>query len=393
MVSTVAHENVDHETRREAVRSLGLLGSNSLPAVPILLEAPRDREIRIDAAVALDRIDPSRHDSMIVPALIDELRAGSTGDGRSNSDRAAVALGRLGPRAAKAIPELLATLDRHGYRAWALSRLDPFGERSLPRLVAVASDSSALGERAGFAFRALAFFDLESAVEAIAEFVRRDPEDCDRIAALALLGRESSSVTAICLEIVRRGPEHRCFRDALLALHTLSPPAAEALEVLTPHLEDPDERTRSEVLDVLHSIAPDHPSVASAIGDAENFPGLGEALGFSLPELSPARAPRAPGAPRPGDRPAETRDPRPRERSRARPAVGHRRPGLRRSPRRPRPSRPSGSAPRESRPRTRRPRSRGFGRSGTPATDPEERRRWRDVTRRVQGARPDPTSR
>lgn len=157
--------DVDAAKRLAAAKSLYLVGREALPALPDLLDALHDEDAEVRQAAALVILDHLHDDSRVPPVMRRLLShadarmrvaAAATlvrsnpdpGDevlallvwGVTNSDdtcaaQAALALGRLGPQAAPAIPALQAALiDRKPPNLAALDALHMMGEVGLPAL-------------------------------------------------------------------------------------------------------------------------------------------------------------------------------------------------------------------------------------------------------------------
>ncbi len=94
--------------RRSAARALGKIGVRKGEVVPILIEMLKDRNVRAGASEALHLLDPEAnkaHMDIFIKAL-------QRGDPWSRAD-AARALGRIGPAAKRAIPQLMVLLYDH----------------------------------------------------------------------------------------------------------------------------------------------------------------------------------------------------------------------------------------------------------------------------------------
>ena len=146
----------DVQARREAVQRLLQAGTAAHEAAVTLLEAIDDQDevVSVGAASALEDLGPPA--VTMLKALVPFL-------GHANSDCgywAATLLGRLGPAAAPAVPELAAAVRAHPAEsvreqaAWALGHIGPTAkaaERALveasrsasPRLARLATDALA----------------------------------------------------------------------------------------------------------------------------------------------------------------------------------------------------------------------------------------------------------
>lgn len=122
-------ESGNEPTRKAAVRGLGRMGSAAVPAALQLagvLQSERDAETRVDAAEALGRIGP-KCAKAAVPALAKAAKEDKWPKVRSTS---LTALGEMGPEAKEAIPVLREALkDPDGWISMAarnaLFRVEP----------------------------------------------------------------------------------------------------------------------------------------------------------------------------------------------------------------------------------------------------------------------------
>ena len=104
---------------------------NLVPELAERLSDP-DPSMRIAAALALQKIDPT--DERGLPVLLDQMRGDAAGE-------AASALGKIGPKAALAVPALTEALTHQHAEirieaALALERIDPRCGKGLPALIA-----------------------------------------------------------------------------------------------------------------------------------------------------------------------------------------------------------------------------------------------------------------
>src|SRR5262245_16425853 len=117
----------DKAAQTNASMALNNFGRDASPAVPALLDALTNKDARPNLLNALQSVDfgPDTEVGEGVPALVDCL----TSDDKYVRKSAAWVLGRIGPRARAAIPDLNQTLkDREAdvakAAAWALERID-----------------------------------------------------------------------------------------------------------------------------------------------------------------------------------------------------------------------------------------------------------------------------
>ena len=144
----------DKVARREAARSLALIGPEAKAAVPALARALDDDEVQVFfwSATALANLGPAAHEA--TPELIKRLSRG----GRRYRDqvrlRVVTALTRIGPAA---VPQLIDALGdespsiRSG-AAKVLGNMGPAAHEAVPRLFALLADEeNHIGETAGAA--------------------------------------------------------------------------------------------------------------------------------------------------------------------------------------------------------------------------------------------------
>jgi HEAT repeat protein len=172
----------DPKIRVAALRSLERTGRGARVAVPVLTQALKDpdRRVRLAAACGLARYDPSVEG--VLPILISALE-----DDRASAEestRAAVALGRTGPRARPALAQLLERLRLGDDLIPGLVELGP---AAVPGLTTALSDRDALLRRR--AARVLRWIGppARSAAAALTAALQ-DPEPAVRAEAALALG-------------------------------------------------------------------------------------------------------------------------------------------------------------------------------------------------------------
>ena len=205
--------------RIAAIQALGGFGREAANAVPELVQALRDKDLRVRwfAAEALGLIGPDA--KAAIPALHAALRsrdavaadAANVDGGVADAPMrliAAFALGRIGPEARAAIPDLIAALSGPDSRvraeaARALGLMGPDARAAIPELIRLT------GRRSGsqvveYASEALAQLG-PVAVPALSEILHDD--DPEARGALRILGQMSAKTAVPITELVR------CLRD------------------------------------------------------------------------------------------------------------------------------------------------------------------------------------
>ena len=184
---------------------LTLLGPGSKPVVPWLRLALKDprAQVRIDAAIALARIDPSGGEA--IPVLIDALDHPIHND-KIAYDGVPAALGHIGPAAKGAIPVLKGLMGKPAgvfFRSEIVRTLvqaDPEGRESIPALISALRDEDSsvaqtaieglglLGPRAKDAASALAALIIHNLTDP-------EPKDYDNRRAIKVLHRLDTTGT------------------------------------------------------------------------------------------------------------------------------------------------------------------------------------------------------
>jgi HEAT repeat protein/lysophospholipase L1-like esterase len=271
----------DPLVRAGAAYALGEIGSGATRAVPGLIArlADLDERVRWRAADALGKIGPG---TGAVDALAKLVRD-AAGPGRG---LAAEALGRVGPEARSAVPDLIAATsdprpDVRWRAIWALGRIGPAAAQAVPALRAALADADlrwraaeALG-RIGLpavaaapdlirllhdpsstvrwrAATALGAMGARQAVPALAA-ATSDPAENVRLAAvtdLAQLGANPSLVEPVLL-VALHDPDSRVRRQAVRALGRLRPVSPATWRGLEAASHDPDEAVRKKAVSVL----------------------------------------------------------------------------------------------------------------------------------------------
>ena len=238
----------DLRIRWFAAESLALIGQAAKPAVPALIEALRsqdvavagelrgngtfmfgameDAPIRLIAAEALGRIGPG------AKAAIPDLIAAMSGPDSRVRSEAARALGAIGPEAALAIPELVRLLTRGPLRVRSM-------RRGYVALTAQWSQDALVQIGA-------------AAVPALLELLRdNDPEV--RIAAIETLGKLETKATAAIPQLIAdlNDTEPRIRTAAAQALGGIGEENAAVIAAMVARLNDADEAVSSAACDVL----------------------------------------------------------------------------------------------------------------------------------------------
>ncbi len=206
--------------RIAAIRALGGFGREAAGAVPQLVRALRDDDLRVRwfAAEALALIGPDA--KAAVPALLEGLRSRDVATGQAEGGSgemadgpirlmAAYALGRIGPEARAAIPELIAALSGPDSRvrceaAQALGLIGPEARAAIPELRRLVTRGTVadVSERTAEALGRLGSVAIPALVEMLHD---GDPEI--RAKALEIFGRMDAKTAVPIAEIVR------CLRD------------------------------------------------------------------------------------------------------------------------------------------------------------------------------------
>jgi HEAT repeat protein len=229
---------------KHAARALGAMGPRAGAAVPDLIGVLQDRngsaEVRAEAATALGRIaaQPGKEGAPGEDAAVDALSSVLADGNATVRQRAAVALGEIGPRAATATPQLArgvrdADATVSAACCWAIGRLGASGGATAlalrlrgeddPRQRPAAEALIRLGPAARGVIPAL--------VETLPS-----PRAEGRLAAEVLKRLGPSAVPALAMALKEPGPELR--RAAADVLADLGPQAPAALPALLSALEE-----------------------------------------------------------------------------------------------------------------------------------------------------------
>jgi HEAT repeat protein len=235
-------------------------------AVPELTDLLTDPSSRAEAAQALVRIDPGQAEK-VVPLLIKDLRAPD----EKLRQRAAAALGTIGPAAKAAVADIVKAIREGQLTEAALLALPPIGRAAIPSLVEMLKDTDVRLRQP--ALKAL--HDLGPAArEALPALIAAlsDREGGVRIGAahvLEALGPDAAEAAPVLIANLQSSqPQVRY--SAALALGTIGAAAKEARRPLLECLLDPDEGVRYAAALSLGRIDPHFTEAAPALRDALN---------------------------------------------------------------------------------------------------------------------------
>lgn len=250
------------------VRALGQLRSAARAAVPDLIALLPDAASRSEAARALMRIDPDQAEKA-VPLLVKDLQAPE----EAQRQRAVVALGRLGPRAKAAAPDLVNAVRGGQLTEPALLFLPRLGRGAIPSLVDLLADKDVKYRQAAV----MLLYDLgPAACEALPALIiaLSDADSAVRIGAarvMEMIGPEAGkAVPALIANLQTYQTQVRL--SAAVALGHIGPTAVAARRPLLECLLDPDEQVRYAAALALGRIDPDFTEAAPALRDARNDP-------------------------------------------------------------------------------------------------------------------------
>jgi HEAT repeat protein len=258
------------EVRQLAAQALGNLGPAAADAVPDLVRSIEDDhiDVRLRALEALGRVGPPAKGA--VPRLMQTLRDENRHSGQPAPPRfqfpapafrpvplplaagshllAVDALGRIGPDAAAALPQLaeLATGNPGALRGAALEALQHLGPAAVPTL-AKGLASRDPSERAASAAALGGVLPASGdAVAPLRAALKDDDFEVRRHAvfALGLLGPKASAAVPDLVRVLAEAPEPELRAQAALALGQIDPAADAAQKVLKAALGDADAQVR-----------------------------------------------------------------------------------------------------------------------------------------------------
>ena len=243
--------------RREAARSLALLGPEAKAAVPALAKALDDDEVQVFfwATTALANLGPLAHEA--TPELIKRLSRG----GRRYRDQARLrvvtALTRIGPAAVPQLIEALGNESRsiRSGAARVLGNMGPAAREAVPCLFALLADEEHhIGETAGAALGKIGPAAHPRVLEALGS-----ENETVRAAAAVAIGwmSEPGEPAKRLAKLLEAEPSTRVTANGLEALNRVGLPGDQMLPLLLPALEHDDERVRHEAMNGLLSLRPD----------------------------------------------------------------------------------------------------------------------------------------
>lgn len=312
--------------RIAAIQTLARIGPEAEEAVPELIKAlaHKDRRVSYSAGDALGRIGPAAGNAADV--LIGILREKGTLDevggvkalvgigdgvvphlGRAVRDeknaalreQAAVILGDMGPKAARAVPDLIQSLSmKNGQAAIALAKI---GEPAVPAVgkaldealrtkaetrVPLASALRSIGPGAADAAPVLmaALKDDDGVVRLFAAETLRKIDASDKMARV---------LVPVYIDL-SKGPKRGFRTESIRALGAIGPEAKDAMKTLRDALQDADPVIRSEAAETLGWIGQADAAVIDDLTAALKDPRVRRAAAFSLGRLGPASAPAIP---------------------------------------------------------------------------------------------------
>jgi HEAT repeat protein len=192
----------DLSARWHVIESLERLGPAARPVLPAIRAACADPAVRVNAAVALTRIDPDRTDEAVA-VLIAALEKPS---GVYEDEQAAKRLEELGPAARAAVPALTAALEREGSRYHAAPALGAMG---------------AAARSAAPALRKAALQSPHGRAEVLLALTRVSTEDDDfavRLFADSLRCNDGHVVGDVLYAIRQLGPRAKAATPAVLSV-------------------------------------------------------------------------------------------------------------------------------------------------------------------------------
>ncbi|SVB94124.1 uncharacterized protein METZ01_LOCUS246978, partial [marine metagenome] len=227
-------ESAEVRERREAARTLSLIGDNAVPALPALIKALNDKDTQVSAhaLTAITQLGPNAKPA--VPHLINNLK-----DKQAQVRfRSAYALGQVGPEAVGPLIEALKSEspDQRAGTAMALAWIGPDALAAIDGLIQVLGDpDSRVRDEA---VRALGGMGRES-VESVSIALSTGDDDvkCSALQIFAKIGPDAQEeVLTIRRFVTDDSPAIRI--RAAQALAHVGIPRAELLQILVELLQD-----------------------------------------------------------------------------------------------------------------------------------------------------------
>ncbi len=245
--------------RLGAFDALARIGSQAVP-VPDIIKILKDENttFRKRAIEALGRLGPEAKEA--VPVLIQALK-----DNEIRS-YAADTLGKIGSEAREAVPTLIKLLNNKDMRYTIPNVLGKIGATSVPALIQALKDEDAR-VRSGAAF-ALTNIGAEAieAIPALIEALKDQDRDVRQSASTALfaIGRVAKDDIPKLIEILKTGDKEARF-SAARVLVKIDPGIEEAISVLVQALEGKDQVVRHVAIYTLSKIERPDPAYKKAV--------------------------------------------------------------------------------------------------------------------------------
>ena len=238
-------EDPDPLLRAGAAHALGEIGDAAKPAVRQLIArfADGDEHVRWSAADAVGKLKPGTGD---LPPLL-RLLTDAPGPGRG---LAAEALGRIGPEARAAVPELIETAfdtraDVRWRAVWALGRMGPAAAAAVPLLRRTLQDPD-LRWRAAEALGGIGPGAVDSLPDLVA--LLRDPSSSVRWRAASALGAIGSRQAAPGLAGVVQDSAENVRLAAVTSLLQVNADGPRVERAFLEASHDPDSRVRARAV-------------------------------------------------------------------------------------------------------------------------------------------------
>jgi HEAT repeat protein len=277
------------DIRIRAAEALGRIGPAAAAAVPALGEAlvqdevvqGQEGSLQWEAAWALGQIG-----APAVPTLVEVLQ-----DGRARQLRlAAMAVGQIGPAAARAVSALVWVLRREdwdveGEEEWrgrvhaaeALGQIGPAAASAVPALAEVVQDEDGEEDETVYLEAVAALGRIgpaaAAAVPALTKALQHPQTEASRVAnhkrhAAAALGRIGPAAVPALIESLQQDVKIPLVRtEAARALGQIGPAAKAAVPALSEALQDEDPKLRAAATEALGQIGPQAQTAAPTLVD------------------------------------------------------------------------------------------------------------------------------